>query len=234
MWGWCTPHELSTAMHRSLRPTDAGLFLLAQLLRAMRAIIENLNRSEVGRNVLDEVLRETQDEHGVDPRSKLAQTIEQRWGSLVKSINSFCEVYVEIKACYHNRGVNCSFTNDQYIQLVQVYSVFEPIQDMMKFCQAKKGFLVPYVVMKYLELMNWTLNLDGPLEIKDPHRRKVAKKEANKPSLIHNPAPILTEQEYVQHENLTATAKAVRVSLLQALQSGKRFYHRYTKKQKKH
>lgn len=162
LWEWCTPHELSTAINASLKAVNAGLLGLKNLLRSMRAIIEFLNRSEAGQNVLDEILRESKHTH---TRSKLAQTIEQRWASLVKSIRSFCEKFFEIRQSYHSSGKNFEFQDYQYVELVEVYSIFLPIKKMITFCQGRKGFLIPFVVMNYLLLLNETLDVEVPLEL---------------------------------------------------------------------
>ena len=74
---------------------------LKDLLRKVRKIVEYFHKSAEGATLLGEILAVTIEDHGLNPFSKLAQAIHQRWGSLVKSLINFIERFDCLRAVYY-------------------------------------------------------------------------------------------------------------------------------------
>ena len=79
---------------------NENMVALKDLLKKVRKIVEYFHKSAEGATLLGEILAATINDHGLNPFSKLAQAIHQRWGSLVKSLVNFIERFDALRAAY--------------------------------------------------------------------------------------------------------------------------------------
>ena len=232
-WGWCTSHMLSTAFgsafdgnNRANDPADMNA--LKDLLRKVRKIVEYFHKSAEGQTVLGEILHATVEDHGLNPYSKLAQAIHQRWGSLVKSLINFIERFDALRAAYQGRGKFWDIDIGDRTAIVEIISVLSPIRDIIVVAQSNKGALVPSVVGMLTDLRMDTLNPLCPLLILDPVTINLANK--NKVNAVFPAPPAQIEEPATRnHEELTAIGRAARVGMNSALSRSNRFFCLYTK-----
>jgi hypothetical protein len=119
---------------------------LKDLLRKVRKIVEYFHKSTEGATLLGEILAATVDDHGLNPFSKLAQAIHQRWGSLVKSLINFIERFDGLRSAYQGRDKFWDIDVEDRRAIVEIISVLSPVRDIIVLAQSNKGALVPYVV----------------------------------------------------------------------------------------
>ena len=93
---------------------------LKGLLRKMRKIVEYFHKSAEGATLLGEKLAATIEDNGLNPFSKLAQAIHQRWGRLVKSVINFIERFDCLRAAFRsavNSGILRLLTERLWLKL---------------------------------------------------------------------------------------------------------------------
>lgn len=227
LWGWCASHMVSTGVCAVFGDDRVNLTdemaLVKDLLKRVRKLIEHYHKSPSAKTLLDEVLESTRHLHGLHPESRLAQSIHQRWASLVKSLISFLERYDALRSSHQTRGNHWTITPEERESLVEIVSILIPVRNIIVEAQANKGGLVPQIVASFTDLRLDTLCSDKDLTIID--HSFIAKQKMRK----ENNQPLLLEPAPRKHEDLTAIGKATRESMNIALSTGNRFFHRYTK-----
>ena len=106
--------------------------------------------------------------HNLNPLSKLAQAIHQRWGSLVKSLISFIERYDSLQSSYQKRRQFWNINTEESTAIIEIISVLSPIRDIIFLAQSRSSGLVPQIVEMLTDLRAETLNEEKPLLIIDP------------------------------------------------------------------
>ena len=213
-------------------PDLVGMDALKSLLRKVRKIVEYFHKSAEGLILLGEILFATVEDHGLNPSSKLAQAIHQRWGSLVKSLINFIERFDGLRSAYQGRGKFWDIDMEERTAIVEIISVLSPVRDIIVLAQSNKGALVPSVVAMLTDLRMDTLNPLSPLLILDPVILNLAKRTkaiaALPPAEIGAPDQI-EEPPRRDHDDLTDVGRAARVGMNAALSRSNRFFHLYTR-----
>ena len=211
-----------------------GMDALKDLLRKVRKIVEYFHKSAEGLILLGEILFATVEDNGLNPYSKLAQAIHQRWGSLVKSLINFIERFDGLRSAYQQRGKFWDIDMGDRTAIVEIISVLSPIKDIIVLAQSNKGALVTSVVGMLTDLRMDTLNSLSPLLILDPVILNLAKRRKVNTALILPPVAIVAPAQIEEaptrnHDDLTNIGRAARVGMNIALSRSNRFFHLYTK-----
>ena len=206
---------------------SVGMDVLKNLLRKVRKIVEYFHKSEEGLILLGEILSATVEDHGLNPHSKLAQAIYQRWGSLVKSLINFIERFDAPRTAYQGRGKFWDINMKERTAIVKIISVLSTVKDIIVIAQSNKGALVPSVVGMLTDLRMDTLNSLSPLLIFDPVVLNLAKR--TKVNAVLPPAgigaPGQIEEAKRNHDDLRSIGRAARVGMNIALSRSYRFFH---------
>ena len=235
-WGWCTSHMLSTAFaaafdDKNRLNDDEKTVALKNLLKKVRKIVEYFHKSAEGATLLGEILAATVNDHGLNPFSKLAQAIHQRWGSLVKSLVNFIERFDALRAAYQGRGKFWDIDIEDRTAIIEIISVLSPVKDIIVLAQSNKGALVPTIVSMLTDLRMDTLNPNTPLLILDPGARRrvpeVVLPAADAFGII--PPPPIDEPLARNNDDLTDIGRAARSGMNAALSKSNRFFHLYTR-----
>lgn len=172
LWEWCVSHfshlALTDAFGTSQHPGLSKNMQARMFFKKIRKVIESVNKSEALQASYQAAMLES-----FAVYLKLINAPQHRWASTAAVLERLLLFWDEVRQAHRDNRREFPLSDQDRRMCVEAYSLIKPVRDIQVLAQTMKTLVTIDVYVALYHLYDCIINIERPLPILQPHRRRL-------------------------------------------------------------